>query len=231
MEDVLEHLNDHDFGLALVERFDQISREVPDPVFLQIGANDGQLAENLHHSFMSSDWRAVMLEPLPDLFEKLRKTYASKPKFRLINAALTPQDGVANIRRIPPEDVRSDELWAHGIASLEDAPQSSFKAGGEVSLDLATDLTARSRLEEIKTISFSTLVKQTGLDKIDYLQIDTEGYDLIVLRQVDFSLFEPRLICCEIFNLSESDRSEVVKLLQSLHYNIVLSRWDVLAFK
>lgn len=222
----MKDLSDGEFNSVLHGKFHRLTEFLSDPKFLQIGAADGKLAENLHDTFMQSDWRAVMLEPLPDMFEKLRETYASKPKFRLVNAALAPYDGFANIRRIPPESVRDDELWAHGISSM-DGTRSSFTEG-PVPPGVAVELTSRSRLERVVTMTFETLRRQTDLDRIDYLQIDTEGYDLIALRQIDLVRYRPFLINCEIFNLSLSDRAEVFGHLQRHGYSLTISEWDVM---
>lgn len=223
----MNQISDAEANVLLHKRFARLTEFLSDPQFLQIGAADGKLAENLHNEFMATDWRGVLLEPLPDMFAKLKETYKTKSKFHLINAALTPYDGYAEIRRIPPDYVRDDEPWAHGISSI-DGTRSSFTEG-PVPKETAEDLKARSRLDRVVAMSFDTLRRKADLDRIDYLQIDTEGYDLIVLKQIDLSRYRPFLINCEIFNLSPTDRAEVYGILQRYGYSITISTWDVMA--
>ncbi len=40
------------------------------------------------------------------------------------------------------------------------------------------------------------------IKRIDLLQIDTERYDYDIIKQIDFSLIKPRMICYETHNLT-----------------------------
>lgn len=50
---------------------------------------------------------------------------------------------------------------------------------------------------EVSTVVLKDLVKANDVNKIDFLKIDVEGYDLNVLKGFDFSKFKPRVIMCE----------------------------------
>jgi len=50
---------------------------------------------------------------------------------------------------------------------------------------------------EVSTIVLKDLIKKKGIENIDFLKIDVEGYDLNVLRGFDFSKLKPRIIMCE----------------------------------
>lgn len=223
----MKEVTDATFAEILRSKFIKLTDFLDDPWMLQVGAADGKIAETLHDQFMSADWNAVLLEPLPDMFQRLQKTYSNKPKYKLVNAALAQFDGYVNIRRIPPEAVKDDELWALGISSI-DGVRSSFTVGGQVPDATAIDLAAKSRLDKVRTISFQTLVASADLRKIDYLQIDTEGYDLVVLQEIDLQRFRPLLINCEIYNLSHFDRAKVFARLQAHGYDLTVSEWDVM---
>jgi FkbM family methyltransferase len=225
---LVRELSESEFDALWKAKFEKLSSILASPFFLQVGAADGVIAENLRGHFESTDWSAAMMEPLPDMFAKLQQNWAHKPKFQLINAALAPYDGFVDIRRIPPEDVRPGDPWEWGISAIEGIP-SSF-GGPSVTKETADFLTSRSRLDRVRTMSFETLKRIAGLSRIDYLQVDTEGYDLIVMKEIDLVRFRPFVICCEIFNLSTADRAELFGLLQRHGYEIVYWRFDLLAY-
>jgi FkbM family methyltransferase len=212
----------------LRKKFLKLNQILESPFFLQIGAADGVIAEEIRDLFEQTDWSAVMLEPLPDMFAKLQQNWAHKPKFQLVNAALAPYDGFTDIRRIPPETVRASDPWEWGVSAIDGIP-SSFGGPG-VTAETAEFLTTRSRLDRVETISFETLKRRFAFKRIDYLQIDTEGFDLVVMKEIDLVRFRPFLIQCEIYNLSTFDRAELFGLLQRHGYEIVYWRFDLLAY-
>ena len=50
---------------------------------------------------------------------------------------------------------------------------------------------------ELSTIVLNDFIKERDVKKIDFLKIDAEGYDFMVLKGFDFSKFKPRIIMCE----------------------------------
>ncbi|TRL32456.1 FkbM family methyltransferase [Methylosinus sporium] len=216
------------YDSVLKSKFRRLSEILENPFFLQVGACDGVTSENMRDVFNETDWSAVMLEPLPDMFAKLQVNWAHKPKFQLVNAALAPYDGTAEIRRIPPEDVRASDAWEWGISSLNGVDSSFGRPGFHK--ETAEFLTSRSRLEQVKTISFETLKKNVGIKRIDYIQIDTEGYDRIVMEEIDLVRFRPFLIQCEIYNLSTVDRAKLFGYLQRHGYSILYWTFDLIAY-
>jgi hypothetical protein len=82
----------------------QLDWAISDPFFVQIGAMDGVLSDELHAFLMDCDWSGVLVEPLTDQFERLKENYSTKQdKFYFENIAITSEDGPVHIRRIPRE--------------------------------------------------------------------------------------------------------------------------------
>jgi hypothetical protein len=87
-----------------------------------------------------------------------------------------------------------------------------------------------------KTITFSTLCKLYNITHIDYLQIDTEGYDSEIICNIDFNLISIKIIRYEKWPFNEDCFSKyhndnkhlyglkglknVEKLLSSLNYSL-----------
>ena len=45
--------------------------------------------------------------------------------------------------------------------------------------------------------------------EIDFLNIDTEGYDLEVLKGLDFKKYKPKLICVELIDNFNPEQKEI----------------------
>ena len=84
---------------------------------------------------------------------------------------------------------------------------------------------------EVKTITLKTFCANKKIPKIDFLKIDTEGFDLHVLRGhnwVDSSL-RPRAIVCEFEDAKTTSLgyawSDMARFLQDQGYYTVVSEW------
>jgi hypothetical protein len=54
------------------------------PFFVEVGAMDGIAHDALHkHIISNPDWTGVLVEPLPDMFKKLRNNYKDYPGYNL----------------------------------------------------------------------------------------------------------------------------------------------------
>src|SRR5262249_47218781 len=67
--------------------------------------------------------------------------------------------------------------------------------------------------DRIASISFHSLIARYKPPRIDLIVIDTEGYDLEILRQLDLIRFRPDLIVYEHKHLNERERTIAADLL------------------
>ncbi len=72
----------------------------------------------------------------------------------------------------------------------------------------------------IKAIKLSTILKQNNLKKIEFLNIDVEGFDFKVLSTLDFSEIKPTMICIEEnnYNAQKILETNTHKYLQNNGY-------------
>src|SRR5690606_32285255 len=59
--------------------------------------------------------------------------------------------------------------------------------------------------EPVQTISPQTLKNQYGLNQIDFLQIDTEGFDFEIIKMVTNAGFFPKMIVFEHSHFTSQD--------------------------
>ena len=211
----------------------RLAEHVPDVYFVQVGAMDGLSFDPIHALVRRHGWHGLLLEPLPDLFARLLANYAGTPGLRFENAAIAETEGTAEIRRIPLAAVQTGQA-ARGFAGMSSF-RDNFAPGNRVLEDSGLGQEDLDRIrglvtvETVRTMRLQTALARHGVEKIDVLQIDTEGFDYIVLKQLDFGLFRPWIVNMEIAHLSEEERRLATDLLVSQGYTVAANGHDLLA--
>lgn len=189
--------------------------------FIQIGSNDGVTGDPIHQHVVSRRWRGLVVEPLDDLYQRLCETYADVPRVRPIRAAVGTERGAITLYRVSGADP-DDPPWADQLASFD----------RDVVLrhvDAVPRLTERVVEVSVPCLTWSDLDAEADAT-IDLLHVDTEGYDLQVLRQVEWHRDDaPTAVLYEHKHLSGSDRDEAHALLRRAGYELVIGYYDTYA--
>lgn len=172
--------------------------------FLQIGANDGVSHDCLYKIILKYKWQGVAVEPLDEFFQKLQLNYSFYNLVRPVRYALHPTDTSMTIFKLNPLKYCDYGHWASGIASFNKSHLIKHNI-------LETDI-----IEEIvPCISLMKLIADNNLEGIDYLQIDTEGFDVEILKMIDFNYISPKLIRFEYSNLKKEELNIAIKILSN----------------
>jgi FkbM family methyltransferase len=194
----------------------------PSVFFVQIGANDGISNDPLYKFVVRFGWEGILLEPVPEAFELLKSTYRGHPKLRLLDAAISEQDGSRTIYTM-----RMD-----GAAFRKGHQFSSFRKESLLAQTRwVPDIAERIEEREVRCISFDTLLKEANGREVDILQIDTEGYDFAVLKMIDFSRLRPPIICYEHVLMSKAEQEESARLLCGHGYRLTRDNLDTIAYR
>ena len=191
---------------------------------VQIGANDGITHDPIHKFIKRDDWKGVLLEPQPDVFhEFLTKIYAKNKGITPLCAAIGENDGTQPIYKVGFSTMR----WATGLASFsKEKIEQAFKDGIVASnckrfgIEIPADQSQWISHEEVQVIAPATLIQTYGLDHIDLLQIDAEGYDLEVIRIFDIPKTRPQAIIFENVGLNAADYAACLQLLEEQNYQL-----------
>lgn len=194
--------------------------------FVQIGACDG-VSFDPTYEFVRRNHRrirGVVVEPLPDLFAELRRTYSALPNIVPVNCAIHNSETQMTLYRVDPRRLASAPDWAKGIASFD--PEHHRRLGIPSDLMVAESVPCRT---------LESLLGEHGLTRIDLLQIDTEGYDAQIVLGLDFSRIVPVIIRFEygrhVGTMSEALFDEVVDRLHRHGYELAFVAPDVIAYR
>lgn len=145
-----------------------------DPTVLDVGANVGQTIELFRESFPAAHIHSF--EPSPRTYRQLEGRHRSTPDVKLWNCGVGAADG-----KLPfHENTVSD--------------MSSFLAPGSEAWGQVEGTT------EVDVVTLDGFCARNGIETIDVLKSDTQGYELEVIKGAERLLEERRirLILCEV---------------------------------
>jgi FkbM family methyltransferase len=180
--------------------------------FVQIGAHDGKSGDSIYPVARKKQWRGILIEPVRYLFERLVENYDGASGIAFENVALAPEKGYRTFYRLK-ENGDVLPAWYDQIGSLNRNTILSHRHDIPNIEDYLLE-------ELVECVTFSDLVAKHQVTKIDLILIDTEGYDLNILRMIDFRRFRPKLIIYEQKHLSDTEKVVAKRLLQSAGYTV-----------
>jgi len=194
-----------------------------DFTFAQFGAFDGLQSDPIHEFVTRYHWRGLLVEPQPQWFHALRMNYQDQPQLVFENVAVADCEGVRPFFQIRG----GDPSMPAGIEQL-----GSFDL--RVILKHAGGVPRISEFVEtiqVRCMTPHALFAKAGLNRVDLLQIDTEGYDFEILKLIDFQSVAPRLIHYEHAHLSNVDHEACLRLLISRGYRLYVGTTDTIAYR
>tara|TARA_A100001037_G_scaffold241117_1_gene221236 strand:- start:385 stop:1131 length:747 start_codon:yes stop_codon:yes gene_type:complete len=141
-------------------------------IFVEIGAND-PVKDSQTWALEQKGWTGLLVEPLAEKAEQLRQERKAQ---------------VEEVACGPPE-LDGSEAEFH-ISHKKDALSSLNPDGAKPGHDFA-----ETRNVPVRTLD--ALVENAGYERIDFLSIDVEGFELEVLQGATLSRLRPRLCLIE----------------------------------
>ncbi len=186
-------------------------------VFVQIGANDGISFDKLFQFNRENKTSGLVVEPLSDMFERLRFNYRSRPSIKPVRVALHPTQRTVKLHRVRPDLEYTLPHWASGIGSLD--PNWHDKCG------IADDAMIE---EEVPAMSLMELLKAHSITRLNLLQTDVEGFDAEVIGMIDFDVIRPSVIKYESVHCAGPDPA--LRILQAHGYQTQREGDDMIAW-
>jgi FkbM family methyltransferase len=146
--------------------------------YIDIGANDG-LTLNNTYIFEQLGWTGICVEPVPDVFLKLRQNR----KCDCYNAAITERSG---------DEVNF--IKASGVDMLSGL-ESEMAEGHKKRI---MDEKGKLEIIKVQALSFNDLMSNyADTNFIDFMSIDVEGAEMSILKAIDFNKYFFGLITVE----------------------------------
>lgn len=196
----------------------------PRSFFVQVGSNDGLKLDPLRPHILARQWSGIMIEPLPYVFEQLEAVYGGHPRVILENVAVADHDGTAELFYIPESTDSSLPNWYDALGTFRK----------EVLLkhtEFIPDIASRISSVEVPCMTFESICAKHGVETVDLVQIDTEGYDYEVIKLIDLERHAPTLLMYEHLHLSPADREACLARLRSNGYEDISDTMDTVCLR
>lgn len=154
--------------------------------------------------FADAGWEVHAFEPDPNNRLRFRERFDDRPFVHLDPRAVGEVDGK--------------------LLQLYDSPQSSGISG------LVRFHDSHRPVATVETVRLETYLREHRIKSLDFLKIDTEGFDLFVVRSYDWeSCPPPSAILCEFEDAKTTtvgyDTVELAEFLIEHGYTILVSEW------
>lgn len=202
----------------------EFAKLYPNAFFIQIGSNDGDQLDPLKDAIRTKNWKGIMVEPVPYVFEKLKQHHGNNPRLILENIAISKQAGVMpfyHLRNAEEQDLKKPPRW--------------YDALGSFSLDvvlkhenLIPDIRERVMESNVNVTTFDELCRKNNVQQVDLIHIDTEGHDFEILKSIDLGRYRPKVVIYEHHHLNPVDRAAAQEYLRKNGYEVfeeILDTW------
>lgn len=163
-------------------------------VFLDIGANDPIFINNTYFFEKERGWTGLAFEPNPKKFD----LWAKQRKTKCINVALGAYDGEQAF-------VEYEEDYMSGLKYKVDF-------NGKIAKEY-----------KVPVRRIADILKNNGIDKVDFVSLDVEGAELDVLKGFDFNSCRIDYFCVECDK--KVNGYPVRRFLASNGYKLIARMW------
>jgi FkbM family methyltransferase len=208
----------------LTDLLDAFADSVRDVCFVQIGSNDGEHGDPLRSHVDDFGWRGILVEPVPHVFERLRTKRGGNDRLTLVNAAIAPADGQMPFYYTAASQDQGLPAWYDEIGSF-----SRDNVLHPYHVEAIPDLAERIVETEVTCMTFEHLWSEGTLPRLDLLHIDAEGFDDVILGQVDLVRLQPVLVLYETKHLSSARAGAARARLEQNGYEVLELGPDTIA--
>lgn len=158
---------------------------------LEIGANDGKTLSN-SLLFIENGWRAHLIEPSKKAFDCLLKLHGQNQNVHIYNVA------ISDVTETKKYYESGALLGADDYSLVSSLDENELKRwGGSVDF---VETTA-------ECVSWNDFIKFNKLKTTQFnlISIDAEGYDWIILQQIDLCSHNCEMLCVEWNGIKDND--------------------------
>lgn len=157
-------------------------REKRSGTFLEFGATDGVELSNSFLLESNFGWQGVLAEPSPQWHENLKK---NRPYCTIVTECIYSETG------------KNLDFFVSDVGVLSTLEQ--FRQSDIFSMPGNTNArNSKGYNYKVSSISLNDVfIKYFNASPIDYMSVDTEGSELLILENFDFAQFAPKIVTVE----------------------------------
>lgn len=213
-----------------VEKINSTIRAIATDVrtHVQIGAHDGSFDDPFAAFIREFDWRAVLVEPQKDVYERLSSRYADSQRVRTVRSAVSDQAGELILYKAMLDVSERQEFGTAIAATNPDQVRSEVKrclgSRGLKSMTIVPEV--------VPSVTPAQLLDDLGVAPTDVtiFATDTEGHDARIVRaMLSETDLVPQIIQYEHLHTQPAEAYEVDRNLGQLGYELTKTHKDTFA--
>jgi FkbM family methyltransferase len=159
-----------------------------DGFYIECGANDG-VFYSYTYELEKLNWNGILIEPSIKAFDECIKN-RSKNNF-FYNCALVSSDNIKEI-----------------YGDFDGSCMSSVNG----------DRLKRQPQTKVECRTLTSILKELNISNIDLFSLDVEGYEMEVLKGLNFNIYSPQYILIEVY---ENNKNEIFSFMTKNNYDYV----------
>jgi FkbM family methyltransferase len=164
-------------------------------LYIDVGANHPFKISNTYLLYRNG-WSGVTIEPIPHLYRKHKKIRSRDIN---LNCGIGEKRG----------KIKFFELIPRVLSSFDETICDNLIKSGQATL---------RRKYEINVVTLDDIYNDyIKTRNVDILSIDTEGYDLQVLKSLDWNQWSPTMVICETKDLIGDSRESIIDDFLTIH--------------
>ena len=175
---------------------------------IQIGANDGSRFDELNIFIKKYKIKSILVEPINEYFEDLKKNYKNFENVYFENSAITVGTKEKEIYAVNNKNLNDYDDHIKGISSFD--KNHLIKHGVKSNHILK---------KKINCISILNLLKKYNISDLDILFIDAEGYDGDILIDFFNSSNQEPILIFEYIHIENKIFKDLVNILSKKNYS------------
>lgn len=149
---------------------------------LEIGANEGKTLSN-SLLLIENEWSAILVEP-SSVFEQLKAFHLTNMYVQCVNVAIGKESGKMTLHESFAHVPNGTDLAL--VSSLDYNETERWRNNG-----------VKFKETEVDVITFKELTDMFPNTKFDFISIDAEFYDWIILQQINLKEVGCKCLCIE----------------------------------
>ena len=160
----------------------------PFGIFVEAGAHNGIFQSNTKLLEKFFGWRGLLVEPSECLIRECKK---NRP---------------------------GSIVECCALVSNKDVPFVYGDFVGSLMSSVDGNRLKNSNVHKVRACTITELLKKHSLKEVDFFSLDVEGYELEVLKGLDFNYCKPKVFLIEIY---KKDYQKILTLLESQGYKMI----------
>lgn len=187
---------------------------------IQVGSNDGVTDDYVKSIINKYNLKAILIEPSPEAFKKLKKNYNNSSNISFINKALDKENIIKKFYQVDEKFLNS---YHKNIDVLSSFSKEHLVKWGVKSSHIQTI--------NVECTNWTKIFKDYNFEDVQIVCIDTEGYDHVLIENLISETEVRPVIVFEWLNIPYIEFKKIFNILKKNNYKFMKFQKDIISYR